>query len=175
MKIVFREVIQGRILDIGGGGEGIIGRLYPAQVTAIDKYQEELDEAPDGFEKIRMDATQLQFADASFDNVTFFYTLMYMLEEEQRISLNEAVRVLKYGGNIYIWDADIRTAYPEPFYADLDITLPDALIHTTYAVVKPEGQTAGSIKKMCLAAGLTLISQKADAGHFCYRFRKDRH
>ena len=41
----------GSILDVGGGGEGIIGRLYGEQVIAIDNCQEELDEAPDGFQK----------------------------------------------------------------------------------------------------------------------------
>lgn len=53
--------LQGKILDIGGGGEGIIGRVYGAQVVAIDNRQEELDEAPDGFEKILMDASRLSF------------------------------------------------------------------------------------------------------------------
>ena len=33
------------MLDIGGGGEGVIGRLYGRQVVAIDNRQEELDEA----------------------------------------------------------------------------------------------------------------------------------
>ena len=37
--------LRGSILDIGGGGEGVIGRLYGRQVVAIDNRQEELDEA----------------------------------------------------------------------------------------------------------------------------------
>ena len=40
--------LTGSVLDIGGGGEGIIGRLYGKNVTAIDIRQEELDEAPEG-------------------------------------------------------------------------------------------------------------------------------
>ena len=46
MKIVLQKELQGKILDIGGGGEGIIGRLYGPQVIAIDYRQDELDEAP---------------------------------------------------------------------------------------------------------------------------------
>ena len=68
----------GSILDVGGGGEGIIGRRYGSAVTVIDNRQEELDEAPCSCPKLRMDASSLSFAGASFENVTFFYSLMYM-------------------------------------------------------------------------------------------------
>ena len=47
MKITLKKELTGSILDIGGGGEGIIGRLYGSRVTAIDNREEELDEAPD--------------------------------------------------------------------------------------------------------------------------------
>ena len=53
--------LKGTVLDIGGGGEGVIGQLYGKQVTAIDNRQEELDEAPDCCEKVLMDATQMTF------------------------------------------------------------------------------------------------------------------
>ena len=39
--IELKKELNGRILDIGGGGEGIIGRLYREQVVAIDNRQEE--------------------------------------------------------------------------------------------------------------------------------------
>ena len=78
LNLVLKKTLQGKILDIGGGGEGVIGRIYQAQVTAIDNRQEELDEAPDGFRKLLMDARALAFPDASFDHVTAFYALMYM-------------------------------------------------------------------------------------------------
>lgn len=65
-------------------------RLYGRQVVAIDNRQEELDEAPGGFEKILMDARHLTFEDASFDYVTFFYSLMFMDAETQKQALAEA-------------------------------------------------------------------------------------
>ena len=82
--IVLDKELNGKILDIGGGGEGIIGRLYTNQVVAIDIRQDELDEAPTGFEKIWMDATNLKFKDNSFDHITSFFTLMFMNTEEQK-------------------------------------------------------------------------------------------
>lgn len=78
VNVIIDKTIKWTILDIGGGGEGIIGRIYQSQVTAIDNRQEELDEAPEGFTKLLMDACDLKFEDSSFDNVSLFYTLMYI-------------------------------------------------------------------------------------------------
>src|SRR5690348_9375055 len=61
---------SGYILDIGGGGEGIIGQMKPHQVIAIDLSKRELEEAPAGPLKIVMDAADLKFLDASFDTAT---------------------------------------------------------------------------------------------------------
>lgn len=100
MKLTLEKELCGRILDIGGGGEGIIGRLYKSSVTAVDNMQEELDEAPDCCKKLLMDAEALSFADESFDNVTFFYSLMYMSTEVKAKAVAEAYRVLKKGGRL---------------------------------------------------------------------------
>ena len=46
--IELHKELIGTILDIGGGGEGVIGQLYGEQVVAIDNSQEELDEVETG-------------------------------------------------------------------------------------------------------------------------------
>lgn len=171
--IGLQKELSGRILDIGGGGEGIIGRLYRDQVIAIDNRQEELDEAPDGFEKILMDATELTFEDASFDHVTSFFTLMFMRADEQRNAIAEAARVLRFGGTLHIWDCDIASAYPEPFCVDVNIRLPEEEIHTTYGVGKLDPQSLASISAMCKDAGLTPIIQKHEGNRFYLKFRKE--
>ncbi|UCC20818.1 MAG: hypothetical protein JSV62_05935, partial [Promethearchaeota archaeon] len=38
-------ILEGRVLDLGGGGEGIIGQLKGEQVVAIDPNKKELEEA----------------------------------------------------------------------------------------------------------------------------------
>ena len=96
MTIEIKEKLTGSILDIGGGGEAVIGQIYKDRVTAIDNCKEELEEAPDCCSKQLMDATELSFPDDSFDNVTFFYTLMYMTAEEQ--SSDSVVRLLESAG-----------------------------------------------------------------------------
>jgi hypothetical protein len=45
----------GYILDIGGGGEGVIGQLKGERVVAIDKQKRELEEAAPGALKIVID------------------------------------------------------------------------------------------------------------------------
>ena len=75
MKLILKNELCGSTLDIGGGGEGIIVRVYKEAVTAIYNMQEELDEAPDCCKKLLMNATALDFCDESFDNVTFFYNV----------------------------------------------------------------------------------------------------
>ena len=39
-QIYIERTLSGAILDVGGGGEGIIGRVYGRQVTAIDRLAE---------------------------------------------------------------------------------------------------------------------------------------
>lgn len=166
ISIQLSKELCGSILDIGGGGEGIIGRIYGAQVTAIDNRQEELDEAPDGFEKRLMDATELRFADLSFQHVTSFFTLMFMDEATQRAAIREAARVLRHGGRLHIWDADIISAFPQPFLIDLCIDAAGQRICTTYGVGKRDAQSAESLSAFCLENGLQLLEHEAFDGCF---------
>ena len=73
MTVEMKSDLNGSILDIGGGGEAVIGQIYGGRVTAVDNCQEELDGAPDCCTKLLADAEELPFPDASFDNVTFFW------------------------------------------------------------------------------------------------------
>ena len=98
---------SGYVLDIGGGGEGIIGVLKGEKVIAIDMRKEELEEAPEGPLKIVMDARALQFLDNSFEVVTSFFTLMYMSGSDRGKVFEEVYRVLRPHGKFFIWDAVI--------------------------------------------------------------------
>lgn len=173
MEIQLRKTISGRILDIGGGGEGIIGRLYGSQVTAIDIAPAELAEAPGGYEKVVMDATALTYPDGSFDGVTAFYGLMFFTARQQRLAIAEAARVLKPGGVFCLWDCRIDRAWPEPFLTDLTIRLPEETVHTTYGVGKREGQTMEGFLELCASSGLSLREARQQAGHFYLQFQKE--
>lgn len=170
--IKLKKEIVGKILDIGGGGEGIIGRLYGEQVVAIDNRQEELDEAPGCYEKILMDATEMAFADNTFDNVTSFYTLMYMNADEQNKALCEAARVLKPGGQMHIWDCNINSAYPEPFCIDIEVLILDHKIQTTYGIGKDDTQSIESMVSMCENAGLRIEATETEGDLFYIKCSK---
>lgn len=153
-EIRLEKTLKGRILDIGGGGEGVISRVYTEQVTAIDCCKQELDEIPDVCEKYVMDAQKLEFPNECFDHVTAFYTLFYMNEEEQRRSIAEAARVLKQGGFLWIWDAE-TAGWPLPHEVELDIDAAGDRIHTTYGVYKDDReQTLERTIRFCRQAGL---------------------
>ena len=99
---------QGHILDIGGGGEGVIGSLMGPDVIAIDIQEDELLEAPDGPLKIIMDARDLQFLDGSFQTATAFFSLMYLKTREDQLRvLREISRVLGSGGILHLWEIDL--------------------------------------------------------------------
>ena len=69
---------DGFILDIGGGGEGIIRKLNGKQVVAIGTNEEELEETKNNNLKIVMDAAEMKFLPKTFEVCTSFFCLMYI-------------------------------------------------------------------------------------------------
>lgn len=153
------------------GGEGIIGRIYKSQVTAIDNKQDELDEAPEGFTKLLMDACNLEFNDNAFDNVTLFYTLMYIEKAHHIKVIQEAYRVLKKEGELYIWDTNINEA--NPFLVQLNIDANGSIVNTTYGIYKEDAfQDKKYFEKICESVGLNLINNTEENNQFYLHFSK---
>jgi len=63
---------NGFILDIGGGGEGIIGKLNGTQVIAIDTSEEESQETRNEALKVVLDATDSKFLPQVFQRLHSF-------------------------------------------------------------------------------------------------------
>jgi ubiquinone/menaquinone biosynthesis C-methylase UbiE len=131
----------GCILDIGGGGEGVIGQLKGAGVIAIDNRREELEEAAGGFIKIVMDARSMGFLDESFGTATAFFSMMYIHDsEDQRRVLAEAWRVLKPGGALHLWDVDLsrRPLTDKEYYLlQLSYVIAGEVTNTAYGQAWP--------------------------------------
>ena len=110
-KVVVDEIPTGKIIDIGGGGEGIIAQIGAERVTAIDKLESEIKQAqPKAPLATWMvaDARDLPFENENFDNATAFFSLMYMKQAVKEDVISEVFRVLQKGGEFWIWDATIQ-------------------------------------------------------------------
>ncbi|MHA2231728.1 MAG: hypothetical protein ACXAB4_04495, partial [Candidatus Hodarchaeales archaeon] len=44
-QVIIEDIPVGRILDVGGGGEGIIAQIGGDRVTAVDRLETEIEEA----------------------------------------------------------------------------------------------------------------------------------
>lgn len=161
-QVDLREImLNGRILDIGGGGEGVIARHAGDSVIAIDRLKGELEESPNVGIKIIMDAANMQFLDNTFDHATCFFSLMYMSDETIEKALHEAYRVLKSDGCLWIWDVTIPPSDGEgSIVVQLAIQTANEEITTGYGTgwkAGYKGQTIDDIVCLCQKAGFDVI------------------
>lgn len=166
--------IEGSILDIGGGGDGVISCMYGASVVAIDLREEELSEMNPMFlsRKMVMDASSLSFVDASFDNVTAFYSFMFIEKKKHVPTISEAYRVLRPGGFLHIWDA-IIPATEDVAIVEVEVDAGGCVFTPTYGIGKEDPfQDPLSIRVLCEAAGFQLVSESVEGIHFHQVFKK---
>jgi len=166
------------ILDIGGGGEGIIGKLKGRQVIAIDSSKRELEEAAPGPLKIVMDAADLQFLDESFSTVTSFYTMMYIKDiETHRQVFSEVYRVLKIDGQFLIWDGIL----PHRESGEKDVAVfmlavklgEEEIVETGYGTLWPEeGRRPSTYVELARHAGFEVVLQKEEGQRLYLALRK---
>lgn len=168
---------SGPILDIGGGGEGTIGRIKGNQVVAVDPNRRELEEAPPGPLKIVMDAAALLFLDNTFPTATAFCSFMYMPKEVRTQVMAEVYRVLTPGGIFTIWDMLLPPRVNENqdvAVFPLMLALPNGEeISTGYGVLWPrEGRTEAYYAELSLASGFELLEQTQDGSLMVLKLRK---
>jgi SAM-dependent methyltransferase len=166
----------GYILDIGGGGEGVIGRLRGNQVVAIDRSASELEEAPAGSLKVIMDARDLRFLDGTFDVATSFFSLMYMNGSDHAKVFGEVFRVLVPGGRFLVWDIALpQRLDPEKEIAvfPLLVKMPNEEINAAYGTLWPE-EDQDLAYYVCLAekASFSVIDQMEKGRTFFLELRK---
>jgi ubiquinone/menaquinone biosynthesis C-methylase UbiE len=167
---------SGYVLDIGGGGEGVIGLLKPNQVIAIDVNKRELADAPPGPLKIVMDARDLKFLDGAFPTATSFFTLMFIKGTDHPQVFNEVYRVLAPGGRFLVWDFIV----PERIDPAKDIAtfrlrvhLPTQDVNTGYGMLWPEkSQGLAYYKALAGQAGFAVVQQEEQGRTFFMELRK---
>ena len=171
--------VEGLVLDVGGGGEGVIGRIGGDRVVAIDTKLTELAEADSPALKIRMDARDLQFLPGTFDMVTSFFTLMYVDGLDRRQVLAESFRMLKPGGRMYIWEPtipDVPAAAPPIVAIRVKVLLPGGeVINTGYGTAwSGHEQDLESCRALAGDAGFSIIDAFSTRGEESFHLVLER-
>lgn len=168
--------LKGRILDIGGGGEGVIGQFKGEQVVAIDPNRSELEEAKSTKDlKIVMDAKDLQFLDNKFDTVTAFFTMMYIPIADHKKVFEEMQRVLKKDGEFVLWDLTIpnRGNIKKDIYGvRLNVKINDKIIESGYGILWNKEQDMDHHSDLAKDIGFKILKKEEEKDTFYLRFRK---
>ena len=131
--IKISKIPSGNLLDVGGGGEGVIAQIGRSLITAVDLHQSEIDEAkphaPDA-NWLCADASDLDFPDNHFDGATAFFSGMYMNDEVLKTVFKEVHRLIPEDEKFWIWDAVISYEIG-PFIIPLEIHIPSGRIIST--------------------------------------------
>lgn len=167
---------DGLVLDVGGGGSGVIGQLKGPQAVAIDLLLSELEEAPQGPLKIVMDAKELKFMDETFSAATAFFSMMYINKQDRLKVFKEVWRVLKTNGSFYIWDLEIpekSEGNKDVIAVKLRLRLPKTKISTGYGISWPrQGQSVEEYEKMAVENGFKVVRVKKQGLTFFMEIRK---
>ena len=153
--VFIQEMPVGRVIDIGGGGEGVIGQAGGARIVAVDQRLSEIQEAKGRGANatwVVADATRLPCKSHGLDNATAFFSCMYMSNDVAREVFSETRRVLKKGGEFWIWDAQMMPR-GEVFAIRLRADFGDQLRINTMYGVRAKEQSAVGIARLLREAG----------------------
>ena len=154
-NIQMSEIPQGLVLDIGGGGEGVIARVGGPGIIAIDRYMSEIQEARDkapGVNWMVADGTNLPHPDNCMDHATAFFSCMYMSDDVKVKVFCETQRVLKGSGEFWIWDVPMTTK-SGTFACRLQVESPGIPPIRTLYGVQAKDQSAEKICRHLQQAG----------------------
>jgi len=170
------EKTEGSILDIGGGGEGVIAKACGPDTVSLDISKREIEEAKSSgavAQWFLCDACSMPFRNETFDAATFFFSLMYIkTREKKRKALMETRRVLKSTGTLYLWDVVIQRE-PDPYIIHVDAGLPGGEEISTGYGCGGEGkeQTLQLVHQLAEEAGMKVAKTKSNKDWFETSFK----
>ncbi|KXH70071.1 MAG: hypothetical protein AM326_04650 [Candidatus Thorarchaeota archaeon SMTZ-45] len=155
-----RVTTEGLILDIGGGGEGLVSRIEGERVCALDIRMSEIKEAQihgNSSNWFVADGGHLCFKDSVFDTVTLWFSLGFMSDwNTKRTVLEEAYRVLKRNGKLSILASRIPEIGDSLIFW-VTFTFPDGTLSKTgYGLRGGQNQTLPRILEIVSEVGFDL-------------------
>lgn len=159
----------GRIIDIGGGGEGLVSRIEGRRVCALDVRLSEVREARIHSPPVNWivgDGQMISFKNSVFQVATSWFSLGYMpsWEVKKRV-MQEVYRVLESDGVLSIIACTIECE-EEAYIFRVVYTLPDGtLSQTGYGVRGGQDQTSSTVSKLLDEVGFTDI-ELSDNGYW---------
>jgi ubiquinone/menaquinone biosynthesis C-methylase UbiE len=167
---------KGLILDIGGGGEGLVSRIEGERVCALDIRMSEIREAQihgHSSNWFVADGANLCFKDEVFDIVTLWFSLGYISDwNTKREVLEAAHRVLKKSGRLSIMASHISGSN-ERFIFWATFTLPDGTRSKIgYGVKGDQNQTLPRILELVTKVGFSQHLQEDHGEWFKVESRK---
>ncbi|MFX1578533.1 MAG: class I SAM-dependent methyltransferase [Promethearchaeota archaeon] len=167
---------DGLILDIGGGGEGLVSRIEGERVCAIDIRMSEIREAQIHGHQSNWcvaDGRTLCFRDEVFDIVTLWFSLAYMSDWNiKRTVLEETHRVLRKNGRLSILASHIPEESNSLIFWGKFI-LPDGTVSKTgYGVRGGQNQTLQRILELVTNVGFSQNLFQDNARWFKVESRK---
>ncbi len=155
--VLHRISTKGLVLDIGGGGEGLVSRIAGDKVCAVDYRISEIREAqihnpPANW--FTADGRAVPFQDSTFDMATLWFSLGYMNEWSVKGAvLTEVHRTLKREGMLLIMASRIDCNEPRLIFS-VQFTLPDGTVSKTgYGVRGNQNQTIDRIVALVREVG----------------------
>ena len=153
--IILDQILDGRVIDIGGGGEAVIGQVGGGRVVALDKHPSEIREARGKAPAVSWlvaDGMNIPCESGSFGQGTAFFSCMYMGDDVKEKVFKEARRVLKKGGELWIWDVKMHRSQKD-YGIRIEVEFQDKRKLNTMYGVKAKDQSTRSISKLLQGAG----------------------
>ncbi|MFW9799703.1 MAG: class I SAM-dependent methyltransferase, partial [Candidatus Thorarchaeota archaeon] len=146
-----RIKFEGLVIDIGGGGEGLVSRLEKERVCVVDVSLDKIREARIHGQPAHWtvaDGRSLCFRRNTFDVATLWFSLGYMRNWETKKAVFEEVhRVLKPNGILSVLAANV-VCREDRFLFNAQFTFPDgAVSQISYGLVGNQDQSLETVAK----------------------------
>ncbi|MFX1262731.1 MAG: class I SAM-dependent methyltransferase [Promethearchaeota archaeon] len=160
---------EGLIIDIGGGGEGLVSRIETSRVCAVDVNLNKIREAMiygQVSQWILSDGRMLSVKDERFNVATLWFSLGYVQDwDSKKQVIAEVARVLRRSGQISILGARI-TYTDSRFVMRALLHFPDGSVSKmSYGMAGTQVQDAESVIRLLQETGFSKITFE-DSGHW---------